>query len=305
MFSNVYQSIRQTNAVPQRMCEKWWWCTAQVDDDILEMVQCHLTTSIWRTATELHTPQTTLWRTVHDFSMYAFHILNIQALQPNDHFAQEELCHQLLCNQVLCTKILFTNEAFFNKDGITNTWNSHVWSSQEENPHTITETHFQTCFLVNIWCSITTNLITGLFELEDCLTGGCYSHFLQDELLKLLEDMPLEVRHMWLQQDGTPAHFGATAFLNWRFPYHWIGQGGLVTWPVRSPDLTPTDYFLGGCMKSLVYIKRSNSRTQLINWIMDANDQIRNDQWWWELLCQLWKGSKCMLIIRVVILSRT
>jgi hypothetical protein len=35
----------------------------------------------------------------------------------------------------------FTDETFFNKDGITNIRNPHIWSSQEKNPYTNTETH--------------------------------------------------------------------------------------------------------------------------------------------------------------------
>jgi hypothetical protein len=115
-------------------------------------------------------------------------------------------------------KILFADEAFFNKDGITNTHNSHVWSPQKENPHSITETHFQTHFSVNIWCGITGILLITPFELEDLqsgLTGKLYQHFLQEELPQLSGDVPLDVRpEMCLQQDGAPTHFGGNAFLN-------------------------------------------------------------------------------------------
>jgi hypothetical protein len=38
------------------------------------------------------------------------------------------------------------------------------------------------------------------------------------------------------------------------------------------------NYYLQGRMKSLMYAKRSNSRAELINRIMHAADQIRNDQ---------------------------
>jgi hypothetical protein len=42
---------------------------AQVEDDILEMVQCSPTTSIWRITNQLGTPQTRVCRTVHDFGL--------------------------------------------------------------------------------------------------------------------------------------------------------------------------------------------------------------------------------------------
>jgi hypothetical protein len=103
-------------------------------------------------------------------------------MQPNDYFAREEFCHRLLRNQVLCTQILFTDEAFFNEGGITNTRNSHGRSSQDENPHAVTETHFHARFSMNISCGVIGKLLKGPFELEDRLTGDRYRHFLQEQL---------------------------------------------------------------------------------------------------------------------------
>ncbi|GBO16290.1 hypothetical protein AVEN_146960-1 [Araneus ventricosus] len=40
----------------------------------------------------------------------------------------------------------------------------------------------------------------------------------------------------------------------WRsYPARWIGHGGPVAWPPRSPDLNPLDFFFWGHMKSSVY----------------------------------------------------
>ena len=51
---------------------------------------------------------------------------------------------------------------------------------------------------------------------------------------------------MWYQHDGAPAHFSIAArqVLNDKYPNRWIGRGGPVPWPPRSPDLTPLDFFL-------------------------------------------------------------
>ncbi|KAJ4440129.1 hypothetical protein ANN_08267 [Periplaneta americana] len=48
--------------------------------------------------------------------------------------------------------------------------------------------------------------------------------------------------------DGAPPHFGRHVrnHLNATFPDRWIGRGGPVTWPPRSPDLTALDSFLWG-----------------------------------------------------------
>ncbi|KAJ4426428.1 hypothetical protein ANN_27242 [Periplaneta americana] len=58
------------------------------------------------------------------------------------------------------------------------------------------------------------------------------------------------------QQDGAPPHFAnmVRTFLDEQFPARWIGRGSpYITWPARSPDLTPPDFFLWGFLKDQVY----------------------------------------------------
>lgn len=38
----------------------------------------------------------------------------------------------------------------------------------------------------------------------------------------------------------------------------WIGNGGTIDWPARSPDFNPCDLFLWGALKSCVYKTLSN-----------------------------------------------
>jgi hypothetical protein len=50
-------------------------------------------------------------------------------------------------------------------------------------------------------------------------------------------------------------HISVTMFgITWR----WIGRGGSITWPPRSPDLTPLDFFLWGYAKNIVYQVKIN-----------------------------------------------
>jgi hypothetical protein len=58
------------------------------------------------------------------------------------------------------------------------------------------------------------------------------------------------------QQDGAPLHFHkeVTDFLNRKFSEKWIGRGGPITWPPRSPDLTPFDFLFRGYIKDAVYV---------------------------------------------------
>ena len=60
---------------------------------------------------------------------------------------------------------------------------------------------------------------------------------------------------MWFLHDGAPAHYGRDVreYLDECFPNRWIGRGGSIRWPPRSPDLNPMDYFLWGHYKAVVY----------------------------------------------------
>jgi hypothetical protein len=55
--------------------------------------------------------------------------------------------------------------------------------------------------------------------------------------------------------------------LNVNFPGWRIRRGGPISWPPRSPDLTPLDFFLWGYAKDQVYRKEwiswTNSKQQL------------------------------------------
>jgi hypothetical protein len=48
-------------------------------------------------------------------------------------------------------------------------------------------------------------------------------------------------------------------FLNEAFPNRWIGRGEAISWPARSPNLTPLDFFLWGFVKEKVYRLRSTT----------------------------------------------
>ena len=130
----------------------------------------------------------------------------------------------------------------------------HVWA--DENPCAQVVQSHQHRFSINVWAGIIANHIIGPYLLPNRLTGEIYLTFLRDMLPTLLDAVPLEIRQvMWLQHDGSPAHFDRNVMnhLNVTYPNRWIGGGGPVPWPARSPYLTPLDYFLWGSMKALVY----------------------------------------------------
>jgi len=132
-----------------------------------------------------------------------------------------------------------------------------------------------------VWCAVLDDQLIGPFILEGRLTGEVYLRFLQEELPRLLADVPLNKRgRMYFQHDGAPPHSSREVrnFLNHRFPGRWIGRGGPRIWPVRSPDLSPLDYCIWGWMKELVHSEKVGTRDALFGCILDAADRIRNSQ---------------------------
>jgi len=107
--------------------------------------------------------------------------------------------------------------------------------------------------------------------------GNSYLNFLQNELPGLLENLPLEGRRrMIYQHDGAPPHFSRAVrqHLDETFTC-WIGRGGTISWPPRSPDLTPMDFFVWGYLKERVYHQEVNSEAELRQRILQAAIEMR------------------------------
>ena len=110
---------------------------------------------------------------------------------------------------------------------------------------------------------------------EGILTGQVYSNFIENTLPPFIEE-ELETGEMWFQQDGAPAHTAriSTEKLNEMFGDQWIGIGGPVEYPARSPDLTPCDFSVWGFIQSKVYATPVANNEELWQKIQDAFTQI-------------------------------
>jgi hypothetical protein len=97
------------------------------------------------------------------------------------------------------------------------------------------------------------------FFSEKTVTGHSYLDMLE---LYALPQLPFQTI---LQQDEAPPHFGHNVrhHLDREMTGRWIGKGGPIAWPTRSPDLTPLDIFLWCYEKNIVYQVKISSRQQL------------------------------------------
>lgn len=89
------------------------------------------------------------------------------------------------------------------------------------------------------------------------LNGQRYLELLRNQVVPALratltED---EFRRTWFQQDGCPAHntIQVRNFLREQFDERIISLNGPISWPPRSPDLSPLDFYLWGHTKNEVY----------------------------------------------------
>ena len=63
-----------------------------------------------------------------------------------------------------------------------------------ENPHGTAEKNFQRRFSINVRCGMIDDMLIGPVILDDRITGQNYLDFLQNELPKELEGLPLATR---------------------------------------------------------------------------------------------------------------
>lgn len=119
--------------------------------------------------------------------------------------------------------------------------------------------------------------VVGPVFFNRSLNGRSYVDYLQNQFVDFLDDIPLAtIRRMWMQQDGAPPHNvdEARNFLNVQFPNRWIGRGGPIGWPARSPDLTKCDFFLWGFIKNKVYLSPPTTVDDMRNRIIRAFSEI-------------------------------
>lgn len=282
VFVRVHRALRQTGSFGV-MRDYQLAVVPQRDNAILNHFNDDPRTSVRRASNVLNIPRETIRRTLRRDGRHPYHICRVQELLPGDFERRIQFCQWFINTAQLDRQhwqmILWTDEATFTRRGILNMRNEHLWL--HENPFAMREDRFQHQFSVNVWIGIINNRLIGPFFLPNRLNGEYFLHFLQEELPVLLEDLMLNVRQrLRFQLDGCPAHYSRPVrnWLNIHYPERWIGRGGPVAWPARSPDLTPLDFFLWGHLKALVYRNPIRTREELIESIQVSCQQITPGQ---------------------------
>lgn len=212
-----------------------------------------------------------VWKLLNASGMYPYHFQRVHDIVLADYRPRVEFCNWLLLN--IHQNILWTDEATFTRIGLFNIHNEHWWSARGHNPHVTRRDAFQVRFSVNVWAGIINDRVIGPYFIEGRLNGRRYLEILSTVVQDFLEDVPVSyLAGMYFQQDGAPAHYFSEvrAYLDREYGAHWIGRGGPIPWPPRSPDLTPLDFYLWGEIKRLVYERESQTLEQLKDKIVSA-----------------------------------
>lgn len=178
------------------------------------------------------------------------HVLNEDDFDRRLEFA-ELMLTKFKENPDLIRNFVWTDEAKFHTSGSVNRHSCVFW--RPENPSAIIEYDVQSPGVM-VWGSVTYEGLLGPFFLDSSVTGETDLNLLRESVIPELH-IRQNFDELWWQQDGAPAHFAnnVLAFLHQVFPQCWIGHRGPVVWPVRSPDITPPDFFLWGYLKDKVY----------------------------------------------------
>lgn len=281
-FKNLFQRLKETGSVLKRGGPgRSKTVTVDTEERILEQVMDNPSTSVRQVASNADASSSTVNRIIKNNLLYPYHIQRVQALSAEDFQPRMNFCNTILqhVNRYpgFLSKILFTDEASFGRDGIFNFHNNHYY--EYENPHAVIHSKHQHRFqALNVWAGILGRHVIGPVFLPRRLNGENYLNFLRNDLPNLLEDVPLiDRQNHWFMHDGAPAHYvrNVRELLNERFNGKWIGRGGPISWPARSPDLNPLDFCLWGWIKCLVYPTEINSEEELRQRIENAFEHVK------------------------------
>jgi hypothetical protein len=199
-----------------------------------------------------------------------YKVQTVQRLITTDFFKRYRLCSWMM--QRNPSKIFFSDKCLFSIGGKMNKNNIRFWA--KEKPEWIRETSNNNAMKVMTWMAISGEKVIGPYFFDTTVTKESYLEMLEKFFIPSLNEITQEEEreNVWFQQDGASAHYANEVrnFLNITFPNKWIGRGGPVEWPARSPDLNPLDFFLRGYIKSKIY-----TDTEPVN-IEDLKNKIRN-----------------------------
>jgi hypothetical protein len=143
---------------------------------------------------------------------------------------------------------IFSDEAYFYLTLPKNKQNNRIWG--KSNPYEGIEEPLND-EKVLVWCAIWSGGIYGPYFFEENVNSVNYLEMLQKFFWPRHSQIP-NPKKFYFQQDGASPHTAdvVQTWLKGQFGKLFIDK---ESWPPRSPDLNPCDFYLWGHLKALVY----------------------------------------------------
>ena len=232
--------------------------TEELQRNVTMLVQSNPQISTRKLSQQLSTSRSSVQRVLHRLGYQPYKFFKVVALKEDDWQKRVDYCEwfrsRLEENPSMSSDIIYSDEAAFYIHGGVNKQNMVYWS--KENPKVVMESHHSYNPKVLVWMGFHGTTLLGPYFFEGTVNGERYLDLLSGFLTEYLLSLDCTVRdRIYFQQDGASAHFSRPVrkWLDSNFGTRWIGRGGPIHWPPRSPDLTPLDFFLWNRLKSVVY----------------------------------------------------
>ena len=144
--------------------------------------------------------------------------------------------------------MIFSDEAYFYLTLPVNKQNNRQWS--ESQPYVDVEQPLYDKKIL-AWCAISVDRVFGPYFIETSVNQENYLDMLKKFFWPMILRTP-NYKKYYFQQDGATPHtaIAVQTWLSGKFGKQFINKD---SWPPRSPDLNPCDFYLWGYLKARVY----------------------------------------------------
>ena len=144
--------------------------------------------------------------------------------------------------------MIFSDEAYFYLTLPVNKQNNRQWS--ESQPYVGVEQPLYDKKIL-AWCAISVDRVFGPYFFETSVNQENYLDMLKKFFWPMILRTP-NYKKYYFQQDGATPHtaIAVQTWLSGKFGKQFINKD---SWPPRSPDLNPCDFYLWGYLKARVY----------------------------------------------------
>ena len=202
----------------------------------------------------------------HDLGMKPYKVRKTQTLKQHDYNHRFQRASEFIGmgyseEDAELTLLIFSDEARFTLDGYVSSKNVYWWADDSNCLPKDLRVSQKDAFSPGVMIWVAINFEFGLsppYFFPGSVNSRSYMKCLLDFFIPFLQDNGYDPRELIFQQDGARCHTTDWVLNQLREQFFDIignrsQNGTLSTWPPRSPDLAPNDFWLWGRLVPLVY----------------------------------------------------